>query len=269
MNLKRVKIRALGLGILAFLTLQEVNAQWFRLPGVLQRYEMGYSYAIGMATYKSSNNWNNGSNNLDTSFSQDVTSTAGFGVVIGTSVPLKQLGNRCMLSLGIGYNYNMFTWDYKSPSFRNKLTDGEGRVYYDFNELPISGVSLQMGLPISADFKFGNDAFLRKNVRFGTTFGAGVLPVAAMTADFDNAGFGFGAAPFVKAEVGIFAGICFKLRAQYALGYLPFYDSKNSLSGFTGYDVKSSLIGKQQFTFSLLIMPFSWAWQERGWWNTY
>lgn len=77
---------------------------------------------------------------------------------------------------GIGYNDNMFTRDYKSLLFRNKLTDGEGRVYYDFNELPVSGVSLQMGLPISADFKFRNDAFLRKNVRFGTTFGTGVLP---------------------------------------------------------------------------------------------
>lgn len=264
-----MKIKTLCLGFIAVFSLQQANAQWFQLPGFLQRYEMGYTFPIGMATYKSANSYTRSGNNMDTSFSQNVTSTAGFGVVVGSSIPLKQLSDRCMLSLGVGYAYNMFTWDYQIPSFRSTLTGEDGKVYYDFNDMPISGASLQMSLPISADFKFGNDAFLRKNVRFGTTFGVGVLPVAAVTADFDNAGFGFGAAPFVKAEVGIFAGICFKLRAQYALGYMPFYDSKNSLSGITDLSVKSSLVGKQTLSFSLIFMPFSWAWQERGWWNTY
>jgi hypothetical protein len=248
---------------------QNINAQWFRLPGVLQRYEIGYSYSISNATYKKTDNWNGSSGKLDTSFSENVTSKAGFGAVIGTAVPLKRLGGKCMLALGIGYGYNMYTWDYKTPSFGGTYTDGQGNVVYDFNQLPVSGISLQMSLPLSADFKFGNDAFLNKNLRWGTTIGAGVYPTAALTADFDNAGFGFGAAPFVKAELSFFAGICFKLRAQYAIGYIPFYDNKNSLSGWTGYDVKSSLIGKQQINFSLILMPFSWAWQERGWWNTY
>ncbi|WP_118973465.1 hypothetical protein [Taibaiella koreensis] len=254
--------------VLTATAFSQAAAQWFGLPGVLQRYEIGYSYSVATATYKRTEVANNG---LDTSFSQNVTSKNGFGGMIGTAVPLKRLSDRCMLALGIGYTYNMYTWDYNTPSFSGVITDDNGNVVYDFrNSIYFSGVSMQMGLPLSADFKFGNDAFLNKNVRWGATMGIGVMPSAAMTADFDNAGFGFGAAPFAKAELSFFAGICFKLRAQYAYGYIPFYDGKNNLVGnWSGYNVKSSLIGKQQITFSLILMPFSWAWNERGWWNSY
>jgi len=241
-------------------------AQWFHLPGFLQRYEIGYSYSVASATYKTQSQ--SGSGRFDTTLSKNVTSTSGIGAQIGFTAPLTRIGGKCILALGIGYQYNMYTWDYKTPSL-SSYKDENGNVVYDLSALPMSGVSLQMGLPLSADFKFGNDAFLRKNTRWGCTFGAGVFPVGALTADIDNAGFGFGAAPFVKAEVSFFAGICFKLRGQYAAGYLPFYDSKNSLSAFTDYTVKSSLTGKQQVTFSLIVMPFSFAWQERGWWNSY
>ena len=168
-------------------------AQWFHLPGFLQRYEIGYSYSIANATYKSQNQWNDGTHKLDTTFSQNVTSTSGIGAQIGFTIPIKRIGGKCMLALGIGYQYNMYTWDYKTPSYNNAFTDGSGNTIYDYNSLPLSAVSLQMGLPLSADFKFGNDAFLRKNQRWGCTFGAGVLPVGAVTADLDNAGFGFGA----------------------------------------------------------------------------
>ncbi|WP_118950679.1 hypothetical protein [Taibaiella helva] len=253
--------------LLIFTSLPEIRAQWFGLPGVLQRYELGYSYSIATATYKRTETSNNG---LDTSFSQNVTSKNGFGGMIGTAIPLKRLSDRCMLALGLGYTYNMYTWDYNTPSFNGLITDENGKKIYDFSHsIYFSGVSMQMGLPLSADFKFGNDAFLNKNVRWGTTLGIGVLPTAAMTADFDNAGFGFGAAPFAKAELSFFAGICFKLRAQYAYGYIPFYDGKNTIAGWGGYNTKSTLIGKQQVTFSLILMPFSWAWNERGWWNSY
>lgn len=262
-------LRALSLALLLSMLSTAGFSQWFHLPGFLQRYEIGYSYSVANATYKSQNQWSDGTHQLDSTLSQNVTSTAGVGAQIGFTAPLTRIGGKCMLALGIGYQYNMFTWDYKTPSFSNTFTDGNGNPVYDFAFYSASGVSLQMGLPLSADFKFGNDAFLNKNQRWGCTFGAGVLPVGAITADFDNAGFGFGAAPFVKAEVSFFAGIDFKLRGQYAVGYLPFYDSENSLGGWTGYNVKSSLIGKQQVTFSLILMPFSFAWQERGWWNTY
>ena len=252
--------------LLLCLSFSSGHAQWFHLPGFLQRYEIGYSYSIANATYKSQ--YSNGANG-DTTLSKNVTSTAGIGAQIGFTIPITRIGGKCMLALGLGYQYNMYTWDYKTPNFDGSYKDGDGNVIFDLSTISTSAASLQMGLPISADFKFGNDAFLRKNQRWGCTFGAGVLPVAAVTADFDNAGFGFGAAPFVKAEVSFFAGICFKLRGQYAIGYLPFYDAQNSLGALTDYAVKSSLTGKQQMTFSLILMPFSFAWQEHGWWNTY
>lgn len=262
--------RFLLLAFIGSLLVSDAGAQWWGLPGVLQRYEMGYSYSIATATYKRTETGTFGNGTMDTSFSQNVTSKNGFGGMVGTAIPLKRLSDRCMLALGIGYTYNMYTWDYSTPSFSGLVKDDQGNTIYDFrNNIYFSGVSMQMGLPLSADFKFGNDAFLNKNVRWGTTLGVGVLPTASMTADFDNAGFGFGAAPFVKAELSFFAGICFKLRGQYAYGYIPFYDGKNNLAGWSGYNVKSSLIGKQQITFSLILMPFSWAWNERGWWNSY
>lgn len=247
------------------------NGQWYyKFPSFLKRYEMGYTFPISMATYSTTNKWNDGLHDFDSTFTTNTTSKGLLGVTVGTSFALAKLSDRCMLALGVNLNYNMYLWNYNTPMFIGALTDENGQVLYEFdNSIGFSGASLQFGLPISADFKFGGEAFLRKKSRFSTTLGVGAMPAVAVTADFDNAGFGYGVTPFVKAEIGMYAGIGLKLRAMYGFGYLPFYTTENSLSGWTGYQVESSLIGKQTLNFSLIIMPFAWTWGEKGWWNSY
>jgi hypothetical protein len=77
-------------------------------------------------------------------------------------------------------------------------------------------------------------------------------------------------APYVKAEVGIYAGICMKVRAMYAIGDLTYMDYKHSESG-AGMETSGTakLVGKSNFAISLLIMPFSYKWSTEDWWNTY
>jgi hypothetical protein len=159
----------------------------------------------------------------------------------------------------------MYYWDYTIRAFDGFDEQGNVRYAPDYG---ISGMSMQVGLPVGGDFKFGCDAMLDKAHRFCSTIGAGVMPSAAVTADFDNAGFGLGVTPYVKLEAGIMAGICMKLRVVATFGRMPFYDANTDLSGFEDYaKTSATLIGKQSVTASLIFMPFSWGWKKAGWWN--
>jgi hypothetical protein len=123
-------------------------------------------------------------------------------------------------------------------------------------------------LPTGLDFKFGCDALSTKNIRFCATLGAGALPSYSITTldqinDIDPQ---FGIAPYAKFEVGVFGGICMKLRAIYAVGSLAYMDqtTKNDNS-----QTRTQLNGTSNLTISLLVMPFSWTWAREEWWNTY
>lgn len=246
------------------------NAQ---LPGIIQRLEIGYSYNMGFAEYESEDvivDPITGAAYTKTN-TIDVSSKFGWGGLIGTSFPIKQLGRKSMFAIGADFTYNAYVWDYKVPYFSGYTFDSVGGVTglaytstYGFD-----GASVQMGLPVSADFKFGCDAIADKTVRFCGTIGVGGYPSMSATVDASNAGFGFGVTPFVKAEFGMMAGLCFKLRAMYTMGNIPFYTEGNSIYSLTNFKSTSSLTGKSGISLSLIIMPFSWNWNTTGWWNTY
>ncbi|KAA5532145.1 hypothetical protein F0919_15200 [Taibaiella lutea] len=233
---------------------------------ILAREEIGYGYAISNATYKFKSMGNNGL--PDTSISQNVTSKAGFTEHVGYTFPISKLGDRSRLGMDIGCNVNLFTWDYKTPTV---MTNSDGRPYYSFteNEFDFETISGQIEMPISLDARFGNLAYYTKD-RFGWAVGAGISPMIGFATDNNSAGFGFGANPFIKAEVCLFAGIAMKLRSQVSFGRIPFYDENKSISyDISGYNTSSSLTGHVQASVTLVVLPFSWLWAEKGWWNTY
>jgi len=233
---------------------------------ILAREEIGYGYAISNATYKFKATGNNGL--PDTTISKNVTSKFGFMEHVGYTFPISKLGERSRLGMDIGFNFNLFTWDYETPTIS---TNSDGAPYYSFkkDEFDFETISGQMEMPISVDARFGNLAYYTKN-RFGWAVGAGISPMVGFATDDNSAGFGFGANPFIKAEVCLFAGIAMKLRTQVSFGRIPFYDENKSFSFDSyGYNTTSSLTGHAQASVSLVILPFSWLWTEQGWWNTY
>lgn len=243
-----------------------------RIPGAIQRIQVGFSYTKGFAQYESIDQKADDKGNLYTQTNKiDVTSKAGWGGLVGTSIPVKRLGTKSILAIGVDFMYNIYVWDYKAPYFNGFAKDSTGTITgLDYNDsYSFDGVSVQLALPVSADFKFGCDAIADKTVRFCGTVGAGAYPSLAATVDASNAGYGFGIVPFVKAEFGVMGGICFKIRTTYAIGKIPYYTSGNSVSTLADFNSTSSLTGKSSFAVSLIFMPLAWKWKTTGWWNTY
>jgi hypothetical protein len=230
-----------------------------KLPGILSRFQLGYSFLSNSAEYTSSLKAN--FLGIDTTYKPyDMSTTAAWGFTAGTYFPLKRMGNASALVLGVDYMYNLMTWKSKVPF------GPEANFAFD-------GATVQMALPIGLDLKFGSDAVQTRTPRFCGTIGAGVYPSYAMTTltgapvTLDPT---FAVAPYVKAEIGIFAGICAKVRLLYAIGDLAYMDYKNgsSSNGMTS-EGTAKLVGKSNMAISLLIMPFSYKWQDENWWNTY
>jgi hypothetical protein len=271
--LKKAIAASLLFGMLA----PQTQAQWKPggLPNFIKRWEIGYTYSIASATYKSTESITtpDGSKTFEKSIEQNVRSKFSFGALMGTYIPLKKIGGKSLLAIGINAQYNAYLWDYSVPTFQGFKTDVNNNIidaYYSAELNPgISAMTIQAGLPISLDVKWGGEASLQRGEKYTGTLGIGAYPSGSMTADYGNGGFGFGVTPFAKAEIGAKAGIFWKLRVQYLMGNIPFYTEGNSINKVIGIDAvsKSELIGKGVISASLVLMPFSWNFQEDGWWN--
>ena len=250
--------------------LPNAYAQFDKWPGAVKNIEIGYGYSKTWADYTRMDRVvrEDGKEYSDT-VTTSVSSKSGFSGQFGTSLRLKRLGNVSTLSLGVAGIYNLYTWDY--PTANSAMLTDSG-IRYDYtNGMLFSGATMNAGLAISADFKFGVDAMMDKSFRWGWTGGVGVLPSVNVTADVDNADLTFGVQPFVKTELALRAGIVWKLRLMYAMGKLDYIDAKSN-TGFFGMpnsENVTTLTGKGNFTAALILMPFSWTYKRSSWYNSH
>ncbi|GEM_PF-710856 len=252
-----------------------------KVPGYLSNYEIGYSYSFTAVNQVQTFTLPDGS--VHEFKSNQVRSLMSPGVYIGWSLALKKLGmqKRSALGLNIGMQENMFLWSHTSKTWGKTswAIDGTGQDgFYDEETI---GMSMQIGVPVSLDFKFGFDALKYKNIRWASSVGIGVMPQFTMSAgipNFESESFAIGVTPFIKGDIGFFAGIAMKLRAQVGFGVMPMADSRNSMFGGmsggifgenSGVKHEYKVNAPVQATISFIIMPFSWTWGEKGWWNTY
>ncbi len=232
-----------------------------KFPGLLKRFQLGYSFVSNTADYTGAYRIINPAMNVDTTFKPfEMKTSVAWGFTAGTYIPLKRLGKVSSLNLGVDYLYNMMTWKSDVPSIGS------------FGISSFDGVTVQMALPVGLDFKFGSDAVQQRTPAMCATLGAGVYPSYALTSltgapiTLDPA---FSIAPYVKAEVGFFAGVCMKVRAIYAIGDLTYMNYENTSNSMGELKTSSKLVGKSNLAISLLIMPFSFKWDNEEWWNTY
>lgn len=250
--------------------LPKADAQFDRFPGIIKQLEVGYGYSKTWGTYSRTDKAvREDGKAYDTTLSMRVSSNFGFSGQFGTIANLKRIGVKSQLALGMTLLYNAYTWDYPTAN-GVFLTDSGLRYDYGSGFL-FSGATLNAGLALSADFKFGVDAMKDKNYRWGWTGGAGVIPSVNLTSDFDDADMTFGVQPFVKSELALRAGIVWKLRVLYAFGDLKYLDVKpgKGLFGLSNTENTTQLTGKGNFTVSLILMPFSWMYTRSSWYNSY
>jgi|GEM_PF-1245587 len=224
-----------------------------------QRYDIGYSFVFGSAHYTDHYIAVDGNGDLfDTTFRKTLVAKPIYGLMFNTYFPLASMGDNGVLAIGLGIRANLYKWNTGDVSLGSNYT-----YNYDY-------LTMDMGVPISIDMKWGCDAMLDKSTRTCFTIGVGGQPTyfatgvpSGINADGSVALAGSNVVkitPFVKAEAGFFAGICFKVRAIYNFANIKYLD-------MTGDNEQISLKGTSNFNLSIVLMPFSWDWGKEQWWN--
>jgi hypothetical protein len=117
------------------------------------------------------------------------------------------------------------------------------------------------GIPISLEYHSGADVLLNRNAKTMYTLGAGIAPSHIATDDYYlQSPIIF--TPFIKAELGMFVGLSFKIRLMYYIGQLNYeYAEDYNLLGGKNYMVSDFKAGAG-YNISLVIMPFSYMWDR-------
>jgi hypothetical protein len=232
-----------------------VSAQ-YGIPRGPKCLEVGYSYCTAAADFKYESRYFNESSSqfVDTSFTERVTSKSGFGYLGGYYWPVVKVADRSKLAIAFTYMYNAYLWDGNSFSYSSNSRTGTTST---------GSATIEMGLPLGIDYKYGCDAMFDRKDRFCASFGGGVYPSMDLTIYRDNGGFNFHMRPYVKAEMGIFAGICFKLRATYVMGNINYFEYGYDQPG--DYE-NTKFESKGTGVISLIVMPMSWKFSKDTWW---
>ncbi|MBS1688973.1 MAG: hypothetical protein JSS96_09630 [Bacteroidetes bacterium] len=224
-----------------------------------QRYDIGFSFAFASADYKDHYTTVDMNGDLfDTTLRRKLVAKPVYGLSFSTYFPVAGMGENSILAIAVGVRGNVYKWN------TGNVVLGPNYTYnYDY-------LTMDMGVPISVDMKWGCDAMLDKSTRTCFTIGIGGQPTYLMTGtptgintdgSVSLAGSNvFKVQPFIKAEAGFFAGICFKVRAMYNFANIKYLD-------MSGDNEQISLQGTSNFNLSIVLMPFSWDWGKEQWWN--
>jgi hypothetical protein len=251
----------LGIGLVPVMA----NAQ---TPGVFKRLQIGYSFLSEKATYERTYPVPNTAllkiddSFRDTTIAVDVKPTSSIGGFLGTYIRVAKLGKASTVNFSIEANVNMMTWD-------KATTDGKEPTPDDNPELLMTGSTTHIGMPLGFDIKFGSDAYPDKSYRWCAGFGVGANTGSASTTLNGESGSEILVRPYIRGEVGIFGGMCFKLRLAYNFGKVQYIHTDNSKANAQGniYQNTTTLTGQPGFTTTLIVMPFASTWDKSRWWK--
>lgn len=231
------------------------SAQFYGIPRGPKNLEVGYSYCSAAAEFKYYANSFNENTGIatDTSFTQRLTSKSGFGAFGGYFFRVGRVGYKTRLAIDLTYMYNAYLWDGGTFAYSSNSRTGTTES--------VGSGTIELALPVGASFKYGSDALMDKSERLCYSFGAGVYPSMDLTVYREVGGFNFHVRPYIKAEAGIFAGICMKLRATYIMGNIDYISFGRDNPG----DIEhTTFTSKGTTVLSLVLMPFSWKFGRSG-----
>jgi hypothetical protein len=260
-----VKKILLTFSLLSIIATAQAQYSKLRVGGFFQRLELGVSYNQFRFDHKQI--FTAIDNTIADRVTYDNKSPFSIGGYIGSGFRLAKFkANRTMV-LAIGVQANLIQWDHFGWNF-NPLSSGWQRT-------EIEGTSLQFGLPIGLDFKFGAEAELHNAIKNGASIGFGIIPQYTMTTDmpftgFDNTTLSYN--PYIRAEVGLFGAVGVKLRGQVVIGTSPIIKSEDALAQsiekpspfIKQYDVIIDV--PAHYSLSLILQPFAFTWGKENWW---
>lgn len=177
-----------------------------------------------------------------------------YGLTIGSGIHLAKIGEKSAIGLNI---HMMMTYAKMSISSNELKIKNVGLPFEEKIEL------FKTSLPISIDFKSGAEAVSDKYLKSMFAFGAGISP-RFVSYDVVSGYAVPSISPFLKAEVGYFLGVAFKLRATYFIGeqvwdeYYFYNPMTSNQYGETSYSLTSS----GELLISLIVMPYSRTWED-------
>lgn len=178
----------------------------------------------------------------------------GISVGAGMYYRVGELSENSEIAFNLFIAFNVFNFDpgniNTSPNYN-----------YDY-----SIQSFQVGVPLTLDYKYGGEAIFDKTEKVSFTFGAGLSPMMNATGIGPMSNIKFNIRPYVHAELGIFAGIEWRLHFAYYGGQSKLADL-NEGSAFMDQLPEGSRIqmnSSSMYVVGLGIMPFSFDW-KKGW----
>ncbi len=176
---------------------------------------------------------------------------------IGVSVPVALIGEKSMISLDIEANLLMGELSYDSLAIKKVIADGIDTFYQE--NMPF----MMLSGPVSVNYKWGGDASLSKDHKAMLAVGAGVaasyITVDPLSGKQDAI---IKAIPFVKAEIGFFLGVAWKIRGTAYLGQYDLIDIKSeNLSSAAGV-IEKRYSGPLGYNISLMAYPLSFLWDK-------
>lgn len=236
----------------------------------LRRWEIGVNGYLANGTFDGVTRIT-GYNNYfiaDSTLKRNLKANFGYGATIGVNVPFAAAGHISVWAFSFNAVANMYSW---SALNQTKSISGDYTTPAN-NELKAN--CIQVGLPVSVDYKIGCDAINSQRLVWGGTFGVGAMPHINITSfdpstlnDYLPAQQNIGINPYAKAELSLYMRMCIKLRVMYTFGNVELMNVSQAIPGYT--DGPFKMYNRNSLMLSFIIMPFSGHWGEYGWYNTY
>jgi len=181
-------------------------------------------------------------------------STSGY---VGCYFPLSYIGPKSALVLNTGLYAVGNVWQ-----LGNLSLDGSSTSTYE-------SADIFFGAALGVDYIFGGEATVSKDDKFTFRAGAGMMPYFSVgqLADGSNNYAKVGVKPYIKAEIGFFAGVEWKLKGMAILGSRTIYDVKTGDYNLNDSDYYYSMNFKisPTYTVGIAVFPFSFGWQSDKW----
>jgi hypothetical protein len=221
------------------------------------RYEIGYgeTFSNGSTiTYTRTRNISGGITGTTTGKSFNYRSTSGYSAVY---FPLTYIGQNSALVLNTGVYARGSSWDLGNTSLDPTATTIN------------SAAEVQIGVPIGVDYIFGGEVTCNKQDKVTLRAGAGAMPYIAVGSLADNSEkyAKLGMKPYVKAELGFFLGVEWKIRGMVIAGSRTLYNYQvgdynlNNSSYYASY----SFTVRPSYILGFSVFPFSFGWENDKW----
>lgn len=187
---------------------------------------------------------------VDTVIDLKAKSRKSITLHLGTYFPISIVSDNSMLVLCIEGMANTTTITHDTVFFSDSA-----KLLKPFR-------SYRVAMPVSLEYRLGGDVSMSRSDGALFTVGGGISPTMVNT--YDEAVVPrFKFIPFVKVEAGFVALVAIKLRAMYYFRNSLYRRAEGSYLMNDHYDyLTSEYKGSNGFSLSVIVMPFSWRWND-------